>query len=100
MRVSSRGALASRGSRSRRVRSRPLRTSSVFWSANSASSSNALVSAERLLPALSLCGMFTGGLDMMFEPRGIGSVLAIWQVRRSRRGDCGARRGVSRAVSA
>jgi len=97
-RISRGGALAAgipspTGSRAR------TRTSSVFWSANTASSSNALVSAERLEPESALCGMFTGGLDMVFVPRVLTG--SLWRaVRRSRRGDGGARRGTARAVSA
>lgn len=90
-RISRGGALAAgipspTGSRAR------TRTSSVFWSATTASSSNALVSAERLEPESALCGMFTGGLDMVFVPRVLTG--SLWRaVRRSRRGDGGARRG-------
>jgi hypothetical protein len=82
-RISRGGALAAgipspTGSRAR------TRTSSVFWSANTASSSNALVSAERLEPESALCGMFTGGLDMVFVPRVLTG--SLWRaVRRSRR---------------
>ena len=97
-RISRGGALAAgipspTGSRAR------TRTSSVFWSANTVSSSNALVSAERLEPESALCGMFTGGLDMVFVTRVLTG--SLWRaVRRSRRGDGGARRGLARAVSA
>ena len=97
-RISRGGALAAgipspTGSRAR------TRTSSVFWSATTASSSNALVSAERLEPESALCGMLTGGLDMVFVPRVLTG--SLWRaVRRSRRGDGGARRGLARAVSA